>query len=72
LAPSGIEGTILQNNFHSTGVQVQMLLADLRLALRVILDAALPILFHLPGRAVEDLQPATGLHHSGKAAYSIW
>ena len=43
-----------------------MLLADLRLAVRVVLDAALPLLLHLPGRAAEDLQPASGLHHSGK------
>ena len=44
-----------------------MLLADLRLAVRVVLDAALPLLLHLPGGAAEDLQPATGLHHSGKS-----
>lgn len=53
--------------FHHIGLQVQMLLADLRLAVRVVLDAALPLLLHLPGGAAEDLQPATGLHHSGKS-----
>ncbi len=43
-----------------------MLLVDIRLVVRLVIDAALPLLLHLLGRAAQDIQLALGLHHVGK------
>jgi hypothetical protein len=43
-----------------------MLLVDIRLVVRLVIDAALPLLLHILGRAAQDIQLALGLHHVGK------
>jgi len=48
------------------GIQVQVLLVDIRLAFHLFAHAALPFLLHLPWRTSEDLQLAHGLYHPGK------
>ena len=55
--------------FILSGLQVQVLLVDLRLAVRLIPYAAFPLLVHLLGRATQDVQPAHGLHHPGTRFY---
>ena len=53
------------DSFADCGLQVQVLLADSRMAFPVIADASVPLFIHLLDSRFEKIQFTSGLHQPG-------